>query len=171
MARELPASAPAARDEAYERDYYAWAIAQARALHARNAAALDWDNLAEEVEGLARSEAHELQSRFEVLLVHLLKWQYQPERQTRSLTIREQRQRVAQLVDQNPGLKPQMAGIVRSAYGLARLVATRETRLAERTFPARSPWSVEQIIEPDFWPRAAGRRTATRMGRVGETRP
>ncbi|MBV8360820.1 MAG: DUF29 domain-containing protein, partial [Deltaproteobacteria bacterium] len=67
----------------YERDYYTWALEQARALRARSSEALDWENLAEEVEGLARTEARELKSRLEVLLVHLLKWRYQPNKRSR----------------------------------------------------------------------------------------
>ena len=115
---------------------------------------VDWEHLIEEVEGLARTEARELESRLEVLLVHLLKWRYQPKKRSRSwtLTIREQRQRVARVITQNPGLKRMLAESVTAAYALARLVAARETRLAERTFPPASPWSFEQITDAEFWP-------------------
>jgi hypothetical protein len=102
---DAPGSEP--REHLYERDYYTWALKQARALRARSTEALDWENLAEEVEGLARTEARELKNRLEVLLVHLVKWRYQPAKRSKSwrLTIREQRQRLAQLLDENPGLK------------------------------------------------------------------
>ena len=80
----------------YQRDYYTWALEQARALRTRRGEALDWENLAEEMEGLALSEERELESRLEVLLVHLLKWRYQTKKRSRSwqLTIREQPHRV-----------------------------------------------------------------------------
>ena len=140
----------------YESDYYTWALGQARALRAHSTEALDWENLAEEVEGLARTEARELESRLEVLLVHLLKWRYQPKKRSRSwtLTIREQRQRVARVVTQNPGLKRMLTESVTAAYALARLVAARETRLAERTFRPTSPWSFEHITDAEFWPNS-----------------
>ena len=51
----------------YQRDPYSWALAQARALRQRRAVELDWDNLAEEVEDLARRDAHALQSNCEIL--------------------------------------------------------------------------------------------------------
>jgi hypothetical protein len=138
----------------YEHDYYTWAIEQAHALRAHKVAALDWGNLAEEVEGLARSEARELESRLEVLVVHLLKWRFQPRKRSRSwrLTIRVQRQRVANLMKHNPGLKRTLEDNVAAAYEVARLVAAHETGLAEETFPPSSPWTFEQIMETGFWP-------------------
>jgi Domain of unknown function DUF29 len=144
------------RNDLYKRDYYTWALEQARALRAHSTKALDWENLAEEVEGLARTEARELKSRLEVLLVHLLKWRYQPNKRSRSwrLTIREQRQRLAQLLDENPGLKGTLVESVTRAYALARIIAARETRLAERTFPPASPWSFEQMTDAEFWPNS-----------------
>src|SRR5215469_7421577 len=108
------------RNDLYERDYYTWALEQARALRAHSSEALDWENLAEEVEGLARTEARELESRLEVLLVHLLKWRYQPKKRSRSwtLTIREQSQRVARVITHNPGLKRTLAENIIAAYAL-----------------------------------------------------
>jgi len=142
------------REDLYERDYYSWALEQGQALRARRTEALDWENLAEEVEGLVRTEVRELKSRLEVLLVHLLKWRYQPKKRSRSwrLTIREQRHRLAQLTGENPGLESTLGESVTAAYEIARLVTARETRLAERTFPPASPWSFGQMTDADFWP-------------------
>jgi hypothetical protein len=151
---EAPGAEP--QKDLYERDYYTWALGQAKALRAHSGKALDWENLAEEVEGLARSEARELKSRLEILLVHLLKWRYQPAKRSRSwrLTIREQRQRVVQVLEESPGLKGTLGESVTAVYALARLVATRETRLAERTFPPASPWTFEQMTDEEFWPNS-----------------
>ncbi len=68
----------------YEHDTYSWALAQAEALRRRSGNELDWDNLAEEIESLGKSQASELRSRYIVLLMHLLKWAFQPERRSRS---------------------------------------------------------------------------------------
>jgi hypothetical protein len=156
--RVVDAPGSASREDLYERDYYTWSLQQAGALRARSTEALDWENLAEEVEGLARSEARELENRLEALLVHLLKWRYQPEKHSRSwrLTIREQRQRVARVMSQNPGLKRTLGESVTAAYALARLVASRETGLSEETFPPGSPWSFGQIADAEFWPKSPG---------------
>jgi hypothetical protein len=144
------------RDDLYERDYYTWALEQAQALRTRSSGALDWDNLAEEVAGLARTETRELKNRVEVLLVHLLKWRYQSAKRSSSwrLTIREQRQRIAHLIDENPGLKSTSEASIIEVYAIARLVAARETGLAERTFTSQSPWIFKQITDADFWPNS-----------------
>jgi hypothetical protein len=143
-------------EDLYQRDFYTWALEQGRALRAHHTEAIDWENLAEEVEGLGRSEARELEGRLEVLLLHLLKWRYQPKKRSRSwrLSIREQRQRVARELRQNLGLQTTLAESVSGAYESARLVAARETKLAERTFPLTSPWIFGQINDPDFWPNS-----------------
>ena len=93
----------------------------------RRGEALDWENLAEEVEGLALSEERELESRLEVLLVHLLKWRYQTKKRSRSwqLTIREQRHGVGRVLSQNPGLKRTLSENVVAAYEIGRIVAAR----------------------------------------------
>ena len=72
------------RNSLYERDYYSWALQQARALQERRIEALDWENLAEEMDDLGRSEARSLRSQLARLLAHLLKWQLQPRRRTNS---------------------------------------------------------------------------------------
>jgi hypothetical protein len=63
----------------YDEDLYQWTIEQGRALRDRATNALDYDNLAEEIESLGRSDKREIESRLENLLVNLLKWRYQTE--------------------------------------------------------------------------------------------
>src|SRR5687768_8091981 len=62
----------------YAEDFFAWSKEQANLLKTRSRARLDWDNLAEEIESLGKSQRSEIRNRLVVLLVHLLKWQYQP---------------------------------------------------------------------------------------------
>lgn len=157
MANQVAIPAPVTqRKGLYESDYYAWALEQARALRSHSSKALDWENLAEEVEGLARTEARELRSRLEILLVHLLKWRYQPQKRSTSwrLSIREQRRRIVQLIEENPSLKSTQQASVAVAYEIARLVTARQTRLAEKNFPPASPWTFEQIADSNFWPKS-----------------
>ena len=144
----------------YEADLYTWALSQAEAL--RTAARLklntplqlDWENLAEEIETLGRSQARELRSRYFRLLAHLLKWEFQADERSSSWTstIAEQRTEIVQLIADNPGLKPQRLERFRSAYADARDLAARETRLGPAAFPAECPYSLEQAMDRDFWP-------------------
>jgi len=75
-------------------------------LRAHDSSRLDWDALQEELEALGRQEFRELVNRLGVLLGHLLQWQLQPERRTRSwfLSVRDQRRAIARLLEQNPSL-------------------------------------------------------------------
>jgi hypothetical protein len=144
----------------YDTDFYGWALQQARAIRAAGAARLntpaivDWENIAEELEGLARSEAKELRSRYRRLLLHLLKWRYQPERRTRSwkLSIGQERDEIPVHLKDNPGLAPRCAEVFEVAYGLARREAARQTDLPLTTFPETSPFTLDQAMDESFWP-------------------
>ena len=133
----------------YERDFYAWANEQAALLRAGRLSAADIDHIAEEIESMGRSEKRELTSRLAVLLAHLLKWQAQPERRGRSwaLTIREQRDEVADVLADNPSLRTYLDAIMASAYRKALLAAQRETGLPLAAFPAACPWSFDAAMQ------------------------
>jgi Domain of unknown function DUF29 len=165
-----PVSGCKPRISLYERDYYSWALNQARALQDKRVEELDWENLAEEVEDLARRDAHSLRSQLARLLAHLLKWQLQPARRTNSWrgSIRGARDAIRELLDESPGLKPQLPELFQKAYRAGVNLAVEETNLHESRFPASSPWSFEQAMNEDFWPRAAirfRRKPATRSRR------
>src|SRR6266849_340112 len=129
----------------YRRDYYEWALEQARALQERRFEALDFDHLSQEVEDLAKSERRELRSRLKQVLVHLLKCQFQSGR--RSLgwegTLASQRAEIAALLHDSPSLERE-SEIVEQAYSLALRVAGNEMRLKrdqwQSLFPALCPW-------------------------------
>lgn len=142
----------------YDRDFHAWANEQAELARSRSANAFDWDNVAEELESLGRREVDRLTSRYRILLMHLLKWIYQPDRRGRSWagTIREQRARAAQLLRKHPSLKPLEREAFADAYEIARIKAANETRLPLDTFPVDPPFSPEQARDEDFWPESAG---------------
>jgi hypothetical protein len=129
----------------YERDFYGWATEQAALLRAGKLSEADIANIAEEIDSMGRAERNELTNRLAVLLTHLLKWEFQPERRGRSwlLSIREQRRQVARNIKQNPSLRPQLGGIMVDAYGDAVLAAQRETDLPEQVFPSHSPWTFD----------------------------
>jgi hypothetical protein len=139
----------------YERDYYTWAVEQARALKEHRFEDLNWENLADEVEGLAKTEKRELKGRLQVLLLHLLKWQFQPSRRSRNwrTTIVVQRREIQHHLQDNPGLRPYIADVLSRAYELAQLEISG--RFLRKTAPqpaSSSPWTFEQVMDEQFWP-------------------
>ena len=141
-------------DNLYDRDFYAWANEQAALLRAGKLSVADIEHIAEEIESMGKTEKRELESRLTVLLLHLLKWQFQPALQGNSwrLTIREQRRRTTRHLQDNPSLKTRLDEIIEAAYGDSLIRAERETGLPETTFPAECPWTFEQIMDANFWP-------------------
>jgi len=140
----------------YETDFYAWANQQAALLRAGKLESADIEAIAEEIESLGRTEKRELISRLGVLLMHLLKWRFQPAMRGSSwqATIKVQRRELARHLADNPSLKSKLPEAMADAYGDAILNASRETGLDERTFPEVCPWSFEQVMNQEFWPEA-----------------
>ncbi len=140
----------------YDADFYGWTQEQAALLKAGRLSELDIDNLLEEVETMGRSEKRELDSRLTVLLLHMLKWQYQPIRRGRSwqLTIEGQRINFSETLYENPSLKPQLDTILKKAYTKAIVKASQETALDKKIFPGSCPWSLSQILDDNFYPDA-----------------
>jgi len=138
----------------YQTDFYGWTQFQAQALREGKLHSLDIENLIEEVESMGKSEQRELRSRLVVLLMRLLKWQFQPQRRGASweATIKEQRLLLTLHLQENPSLKNKIAETFPIAYQLARLAAVKETSLPSTTFPQECPWTFEEIMATDFWP-------------------
>jgi hypothetical protein len=147
----------------YEHDYYTWTGAQAQALRERKGSGLDWDNLAEEVEDLGKAERHRLESPLESLLMHLLKWAYQPERRSRSKSIREHRFRILRVLRDNPGLKAKLAEIFADAYAGARFSAENEAGLDISALAESCPWSVDDVMRADFLPESSRKNKLRRL--------
>ena len=140
----------------YDTDFYAWTQNQAAALAAGHVSELDLANLAEEIESLGKRDRRALESHLDVLVMHLLKWFYQPEgRQTghswRS-TIRTQRRDIRRILRDSPSLRRQMQDMIDSDYQDVRLDASNETGLPLETFPESYPWTAEQVFDETFWP-------------------
>ena len=138
----------------YEQDFYAWANEQAALLRAGKLDSADVENIAEEIESMGRSEKRELVNRLAVLLLHLLKWRYQPGLRGNIWrgSIEEQRLRLDEHLKDNPSLKAQIGSAMVTAYRLASVQADRETGLARATFPQDCPFTVDQVMADDFWP-------------------
>ena len=138
----------------YEHDFYAWANEQAALLRAGNLSVADIEHIAEEIESMGKTEKRELVSRLAVLLLHLLKWRYQPERRSANweATVIVQRHDLSDHLADNPSLKAQLPAAISRAYSNAAPIAVGETGLPKSTFPTTCPWSFEQIMDEEFWP-------------------
>lgn len=136
----------------YERDFYSWLMEQARHLRERRFDALDRDNLAEEIESLGREQFNKLVSALRIAMLHMLKWDHQSALRSRSwvLSIEEQRLEIADVLADNPGLKPRIAEAIARAYRRGRIEAAKETGLDEAEFPAECPYSFDDITSRAF---------------------
>jgi hypothetical protein len=139
----------------YDTDFNQWVEEQVKLLRDRQLNRLDVENLIEEIESLGKSDKRQLKSRLEVLLHHLLKWQYQPTEQTGSWrgTIAEQRRRIRDLLLDSPSLKSYVEEMANACYADAREQASLETGLALDCFPRDCPYAVADVLNPDFWPQ------------------
>jgi hypothetical protein len=140
--------------QSYHTDFYAWAIEQAALLREGRLASADIANIAEEIESMGRAEKRELVNRLTVLLLHLLKWHFQPGFRSASWnsSIREQRIRLRDHLDDNPSLKAELDDAFARAYKLAVIAAARETGLPEADFPKTRPYDFKQVVGDEFWP-------------------
>lgn len=141
----------------YEIDFYAWVQEQARLLRHHQWSKLDLPNLIEEIESLGKQQRAEHRSRLKVLIGHLLKWEYQLERRSRSwlMTIRVQRRDTQELLEENPSLKPYLREALQKVYESGRDLAAGETNLPLKTFPPDCPYTLEEILSDRFYPGAA----------------
>ncbi len=150
----------------YDADVAAWAEQQASALRRRAANEIDWENIAEEIEGVAASQKREVRSRLRVICEHLLKWRYLPRRSVRGwrATLDEQRRQLEELFADSPSLRGFAEGVLAAAFANG----CKDAERAGMKPGSRSdvcPWSLEQVLSLDFFPeepRVPRRRVARR---------
>jgi hypothetical protein len=138
----------------YEQDFYAWSEDQSRKLKSRSAAGLDWKNLAEEIGSLGGSERSEIRSRLVIVLLHLLKWQYQPSKRKAGWTasILEARDQLNERLKESPSLRPYPATVLKKQYTIARLRAADEIGVPLESVPTDCPYAVVEILDEEFFP-------------------
>jgi hypothetical protein len=136
----------------YHEDLLAWAEGQAGHLRAGQLDRLDVEHLIDELEAMAGRLRRELRNRLRILLAHLLKWQAQPKRRSRSwaATIAEQRDQIEALLEESPSLRQQLDEMAQSVYPRAVRLAALETGLARRAFPPELPYATAEILGDDL---------------------
>ena len=133
-------------------DTYRWAFEQAAHLRAGRFDRVDVLNVADEIESVGKSEFRSFASDLEIVLLHMLKWDGQPSRRSRSwvYSTLEHRRRVAEDLEDSPSLESREVEAVRRAYAYARLRASRETGRKLDLFPAECPYTWQQIMEAPY---------------------
>jgi hypothetical protein len=138
----------------YEADYLQWIETNLENLRNQDYERVDWENLLEEIEDMGRSERRRLESNLIIVLLHLLKWQYQPEKQSGSWesSIIEHRRRIKKALKESPSLKPYLTNILDESYAESVKQAKAETKLPLETFPQECPYSLTSILDDRFFP-------------------
>jgi len=133
----------------YETDFYGWLQNQANTLRAGNFSGLDLDNLIEEIETMGRSEKRSLKSSLSLLLMHLVKWHFQPQKRSKSwiFSIREQQRMVRRVLAENPSLKHGLPDLLADAWDDALFMAENDTHTSRYDFPQRCPWTVDEALD------------------------
>ena len=138
----------------YETDYLQWIETTVEKLRSQDYSNIDWENLIEEIESMGRSERKSIRSNLIVVLIHLLKWQFQPELRSRSWqsSIFEHRRRIRNDLKDSPSLKPYLAEVFAECYWDAVESASVETGLPMEVFPQLCPYTSVEVLDSNFLP-------------------
>lgn len=138
----------------YDQDYYLWMEKTIQLLQNHQFTELDLENLIDEISDMASNKKKGIKSNLIVLLWHLLKYKYEPERRSTSwhLSIVEHRDRIEEDLEESPSLKPFIQEVFNECYRKARKRASIETTLPLNIFPEESPFTLEQILTSDYLP-------------------
>lgn len=143
----------------YEKDIVAWAQEQANLLRSGKLSVLDIEHIADEIEDVGKSEQRELSNRMAILLSHLLKWEFQPERRGAiwEATIHAQRNSVERRIRKTPSLQASLDDHDwwADAWDDAVESASKETGMAYTEFSQACPWNANEVMDHSFMPRAA----------------
>jgi hypothetical protein len=139
-------------EKLYDTDFYRWTQEQAKLLSLGKWEMLDVVNLVEEIESLGKQQKQELRNRLGILIGHLLKWDYQPAFRSKSwkATIREQRNEVLDILQENPSLNPYLNEGIQKGFRQGINLVVRETPLDYNNLPTECPYTVTQILNPQF---------------------
>lgn len=145
---------PTTETSLYDTDFYDWILTTVTLLRQRRFADLDIEHLVEELEDMGKRERRSLKSHIRNVILHLLKWRYQPDKRSPSWrqSLRNGRIEIHELLRDSPSLKRLVSTMLNENYPAARADAIDETGLSEETFPAQCPFSIEQILTMGYWP-------------------
>ena len=138
----------------YTSDYNSWTAQTAQLLREQRWHEVDVAHLIEEIEDLGKSERRAIVSQLTRLLLHLLKWQHQPQRRSDSWldSITDARTQIELTLEDSPSLKRYPAEKLADSYQRARRQAAKQTNLEISTFPKDCPYSLESVLIENWLP-------------------
>jgi Domain of unknown function DUF29 len=142
--------------EPYLADFNSWIAQTAQLLRERRWHEIDVTHLIEEVEDLGKSERRGIASQLTRLLLHLLKWQYQPQRRSDSWldSITDARTQIELAIEDSPSLRGYPAEQLEESYQRARRQAAKQTSMELSMFPDACPYSLELVLAEDWLPES-----------------
>jgi hypothetical protein len=141
----------------YDRDFYFWLQTTAKLLKEHRFDEVDWENVIEEIESMGRGEKKEIKSRLIVVIEHLLKLMYWETeklynaRGWRDIIV-EQRTQIELTLEDSPSLRALLTELFIDCYEKARNSALRKYQLPDNFFSTEPPFSLEDVINPNFLP-------------------
>jgi hypothetical protein len=140
--------------EKYSIDFSSWIDQTVQLLRERRWHEIDVPNLIEEVEALGKSERRGIASQLTRLLLHLLKWQYQPQRRSDSWldSITDARTQIELAIQDSPSLRSYPAEQLEESYQRARRQAAKQTNMEISVFPDVCPYSPELVLAENWLP-------------------
>lgn len=155
MTDRLPENLISPKAKLYDRDFYLWLETTIAHLRENNLSKVDLQNLIEELESMGRSEKQALESNLQIVLMHLLKYKYQPKRRSNSwrFTILEHRDRLETALENSSSLKPYFFEVFDKCYLKARKKTATETGLSIDIFPVKSPFTPEETLNSEYLPK------------------
>jgi predicted DNA-binding ribbon-helix-helix protein len=138
--------------ELYEQDFCLWAEQIAQLLRSGHFSEIDLENLIDEVQDMSRSQKRALLSNLRVIILHLLKYKYQPDNRSNSWlsSIREHRTRIEDSFRDSPSLRVYIQEMFTICYENARKQAVDETSLPLDVFPEQAPFTLSECLNEDF---------------------
>jgi hypothetical protein len=138
----------------YTTDFNVWVKKTVQLLREGCWNEIDLEHLIEEVESLGKSERRGIVSQLTRLLLHLLKWQYQPQRRSDSWldSITDARTQIELAIADSPSLKNYPAEQLADCYQRARRQAAKQTGIAISTFPETCEYELELVLADDWLP-------------------
>lgn len=138
----------------HDQDFNLWVESTIELLQQKRFDQLDIENLISEIESMGKNDRKSVKSNLRILLMHLLKWQYQPDKRTNSwrTTIKEHRNRLEDDFADSPSLKNYFLEVFDECYQKARDLASSETGLSISVFPVECPFPSDLVLESDFLP-------------------
>lgn len=138
----------------HEQDFYLWTEQTAHLLKTEQWQEIDLENLIYEIKSMGSNDQHALKSNLRIVLLHLLKWQFQPAYRSNSWlsSMIEHRQQIEELLEKSLSLKPYLEEVFGKVYIKAVKGAEKQTGLPSTLFPTDCPYSLQQVLDVDFIP-------------------